>query len=111
MVARRSLNGSLTVVGARPGHGCVGQQRLGRCDRGVPEQAEPRVAGLSVGYRIPGPTMMLANRISVRRAGVAPPNARAVRRRDPQLAEVRDSLEALVRVVALAKVGGRATLR
>jgi DNA helicase IV len=55
----------------------------------LPDRKEPRVVGLSVGYRIPGPIMQLADRVmeaaapglraprSVREGGVAPTFVRA----------------------------------
>lgn len=110
MVARRSLNGSLTVVGdIAQATGAWANSDWDSVIAAFAGKHEPRIAGLSVGYRIPGPTMMLANRILPFAApGLRPPTPVRSDGDDPQLTEVRDSLEeTLVRVVSaeLAKVG------
>ncbi|MCQ3806764.1 MAG: AAA family ATPase [Acidimicrobiaceae bacterium] len=110
MVARRSLNGSLTVVGdIAQATGAWANSDWGAVTAAFPSKHEPRIAGLSVGYRIPGPTMMLANKILPFAApGLRPPRPVRSDGDDPQLIEVRDSPdETLVGVVSaeLAKVG------
>ena len=64
MVSRRSLNGSMTVVGdiaqaTGPSAPTDWQDVLEH----LPARREPRVIGLSVGYRIPQQIMNLANRV------------------------------------------------
>ena len=110
MVARRSLNGSLTVVGdIAQATGAWANSDWDSVLAAFSSKHEPRIIGLSVGYRIPGPTMMLANRILPLAApGLRPPTPVRTDGDDPQLVEVRDSLaETLTRVVLaeLAKVG------
>ena len=110
MVARRSLNGSLTVVGdIAQATGAWANSDWDSVLAAFSSKHEPRITGLSVGYRIPGPTMMLANRILPLAApGLRPPTPVRTDGDDPQLVEVRDSLaETLIRVVLaeLAKVG------
>ena len=110
MVARRSLNGSLTVVGdIAQATGAWANSDWGSVVSAFAGKHEPRTKQLSIGYRIPGPTMMLANRILPFAApGLRPPTPVRSDGDDPELVEVRDSLEeTLVRVVLaeLAKVG------
>ena len=110
MVARRSLNGSLTAVGdIAQATGAWANRDWDSVIAAFPSKHEPRKASLSVGYRIPGPAMMLANRILPFAApGLQPPTPVRTDGDDPQLVEVRGSLaETLVRVVSveLAKVG------
>ncbi len=110
MVARRSLNGSLTVVGdIAQATGAWANSDWDSVIAAFASKHEPRIKALSVGYRIPGPTMMLANRILPFAApGLLPPTPVRSDGDDPQLVEVRDSLEeTLIRVVLaeLAKVG------
>lgn len=64
MVSRRSLNGSMTVVGdiaqaTGPSAPADWEDVLEH----LPTKREPRVIGLSVGYRIPQQIMNLANRV------------------------------------------------
>ena len=64
MVSRRSLNGSMTVVGdiaqaTGPSAPADWEDVLEH----LPTRREPRVIGLSVGYRIPQQIMNLANRV------------------------------------------------
>ena len=90
MVARRSLNGSMTVVGdIAQATGALAPASWDDVLAHLPDRKEPRVVGLSVGYRIPGPIMQLADRVmeaaapglraprSVREGGVAPTFVRA----------------------------------
>jgi DNA helicase IV len=82
MVARRSLNGSLTVVGdLAQATGPWAPSSWGDITSHLPDKRPSRVVGLSVGYRIPAQIMRLADRV-MRDAtpGLRPP--RAVREGD-----------------------------
>lgn len=92
MADRRSLNGSMTVVGdIAQATGPLAPDDWDDVLRYLPDRKPPRVIGLSVGYRIPAQIMELANRVmavatpglraprSVR-AGEAPPRIRRVER-------------------------------
>ncbi|MGH9271375.1 MAG: HelD family protein [Ilumatobacteraceae bacterium] len=64
MTARRSLNGSMTVVGdLAQATGPLAPARWEDVLAHLPERKPARVAGLSVGYRIPAQIMELANRV------------------------------------------------
>ena len=64
MVSRRSLNGSMTVVGdLAQATGALAPNDWDDVLRHLPDQRGSRVIGLSVGYRIPGQIMELANRV------------------------------------------------
>jgi DNA helicase IV len=64
MVSRRSLNGSMTVVGdLAQATGALAPDDWDDVLRYLPDQREARVIGLSVGYRIPGQIMELANKV------------------------------------------------
>jgi len=64
MVARRSLNGSMTLVGdIAQATGALAPESWGDVLAHLPDRKEPRVIGLSVGYRIPGSIMQLADRV------------------------------------------------
>lgn len=110
MVARRSLNGSLTVVGdIAQATGAWANSDWDSVVSALVGKHEPRIAELTVGYRIPGPTMKLANRILPFAApGLCPPTPVRSDGEEPQLVEVQGSLaDALVQVVReeLAAVG------
>jgi DNA helicase IV len=85
MLTRRSLNGSMTVVGdIAQATGAWAHQSWDDILEHLPQKRESRRAELSIGYRIPGPTMALAARVlavaapdlkppsSVRQTGDAP---------------------------------------
>ncbi len=64
MVSRRSLNGSMTVVGdIAQATGALAPNNWDDVLRHLPNQKPARVIGLSVGYRIPAKIMELANRV------------------------------------------------
>ncbi|MFM8267565.1 MAG: HelD family protein [Ilumatobacteraceae bacterium] len=64
MVARRSLNGSLTVVGdLAQATGALAPDAWADVLSHLPDQRPARIVGLSVGYRIPSQIMSLANRV------------------------------------------------
>ena len=86
MLTRRSLNGSMTVVGDIAQAPARRRRTAGtRCSRTCPIAARSR-AELTVGYRIPAPNMALAARVL--RGRRARPSAAAIgsrRRRSPPL--------------------------
>lgn len=64
MVARRSLNGSMTVVGdIAQATGALAPRSWDDVLAHLPDRKPARVVGLSVGYRIPGSIMELADRV------------------------------------------------
>ncbi|MGI9051886.1 MAG: HelD family protein, partial [Ilumatobacteraceae bacterium] len=64
MVARRSLNGSMTVVGdLAQATGPLAPDRWDDILAHLPDRQPARVVGLSVGYRIPAQIMELADRV------------------------------------------------
>ena len=74
MVSRRSLNGSMTVVGdIAQATGALAPNDWDDVLRHLPNQKPARVIGLSVGYRIPANIMELANRVMM----AATPSLRA----------------------------------
>ncbi|MEJ7720636.1 MAG: ATP-binding domain-containing protein [Ilumatobacteraceae bacterium] len=76
MATRRSLNGSMTVVGdLAQATGAHAPDSWDDITRYLPDRRPPRIVGLSVGYRIPEQIMDLANRVM----HVATPGLRAPR--------------------------------
>jgi DNA helicase IV len=66
MVGRRSLNGSMTVVGdIAQATGALAPNDWDDVLRFLPDNKPSRVIGLSVGYRIPEQIMQLANQVMV----------------------------------------------
>ncbi len=64
MLTRRSLNGSMTIVGdIAQSTGAWAHQDWQEILDHLPDKREPRRSELTVGYRIPGPSMALATRI------------------------------------------------
>ena len=64
MVSRRSLNGSMTVVGdIAQATGALAPDDWADVLRYLPDHKPSRVIGLSVGYRIPAQIMALANQV------------------------------------------------
>ncbi len=64
MLTRRSLNGSMTVVGdIAQSTGAWAHNSWDEILEHLPERRPPSLAELTVGYRIPGPAMELAGRI------------------------------------------------
>jgi DNA helicase IV len=102
MATRRSLNGSMTVVGdIAQATGALAPDDWEQVLAHLPDRKPARVIGLSVGYRIPAQIMELANRVmaaatpglraptSVRLGDVGPRMVRAERLVDDVLGEVR----------------------
>lgn len=74
MATRRSLNGSMTIVGdIAQATGPLAPDSWGDVLAHLPDRKPPRVIGLTVGYRIPDQIMELANKV----AAVATPGLRA----------------------------------
>jgi DNA helicase IV len=94
MADRRSLNGSMTVVGdIAQATGPLAPDDWDDVLRFLPDRKPPRVIGLSVGYRIPAQIMELANRVMA----VATPELRA-----PESVRVGEALPRIGRVDDLA---------
>ena len=91
MLARRSLGGSMTVVGDMAQ--ATGPWAPGSWDEvlaNLPSRKEPRVAELSIGYRTPGSIMRLANRVlAVAAPDLTPPQAIREGDEEPEIAAVR----------------------
>lgn len=75
MIRRRSLNGSMTVVGdIAQATGAWALDNWGQLLALLAPEHEVRRRELTIGYRIPGPTMTLANRVLRKAApGLTPP--------------------------------------
>ncbi len=75
MIARRSLNGSMTVVGdIAQATGSWAHEDWESVLEGLPDRRPPRRVELTLGYRIPAPAMALANRVLPHAApGAVPP--------------------------------------
>ena len=64
MIARRSLNGSMTIVGdIAQATGAWANDDWDDIISALPHKQEPRMRQLTIGYRIPGPAMALANKV------------------------------------------------
>jgi DNA helicase IV len=89
MAARRSLNGAMTIVGdLAQATGPLAPTDWQEVLDHLPDRKPSRVIGLSVGYRIPGQIMDLANKVMA----VATPTLRA-----PQSVRVGDAMPVFVR--------------
>jgi DNA helicase IV len=89
MATRRSLNGAMTVVGdLAQATGPLAPTDWQEVLDHLPDRKPSRVIGLSVGYRIPGQIMELANRVMA----VATPSLRA-----PESVRVGDAMPVFVR--------------
>jgi DNA helicase IV len=98
MATRRSLNGAMTIVGdLAQATGPLAPNDWEDVLDHLPDRKPSRVIGLSVGYRIPGQIMELANRVMA----VATPALRA-----PQSVRVSDSMPVFVRADSAAELGG-----
>jgi DNA helicase IV len=75
MLTRRSLNGSMTIVGdIAQSTGAWAHNSWDEILEHLPDRRPPQFAELTVGYRIPGPSMELAARVLTEAApGLAPP--------------------------------------
>jgi DNA helicase IV len=102
MLTRRSLNGSMTIVGDIA-------QSTGAWAHGdwqeildhLPERREPRRSELTVGYRIPGPAMDLAAKVLVKAApDLTPPVAVRTEGDVPLFVPVADPADRMARLIA-----------
>ncbi|HEX7094619.1 MAG TPA: DNA/RNA helicase domain-containing protein, partial [Acidimicrobiales bacterium] len=77
MLTRRSLNGSMTVVGdIAQSTGAWAHNSWDEILEHLPDRRQPRMAELTVGYRIPAPMMSLAARVLTHAApGLQPPKS------------------------------------
>jgi len=77
MLDRRSLNGSMTIVGdIAQATGAWPHQSWESVLEYLPDRRPPRRADLTIGYRVPGPIMELAAKMLVLAApGIAPPQS------------------------------------
>ena len=101
MLTRRSLNGSMTIVGDIA-------QSTGAWAHGdwqeildhLPERREPRRSELTVGYRIPGPAMDLAAKVLVKAApDLRPPVAVRTEGDAPLFVDVGDPANRLAKLI------------
>ena len=101
MVARRSLNGSMTVVGdIAQATGAWANEGWDAVVGALPEKREPRFRELTIGYRIPGPAMALANKVLPHAApGLRPPQPVRTDGSAPRIVRVDDLTHGLVAVV------------
>jgi DNA helicase IV len=104
MLTRRSLNGSMTIVGDIA-------QSTGAWAHGdwqeildhLPERREPRRSELTVGYRIPGPAMDLAAKVLTKAApDLNPPVAVRSEGDPPRIESVPADQELIDRLIVLA---------
>ena len=94
MLTRRSLNGSMTIVGdIAQSTGAWAHAGWDEILDHLPDRRPPRMTELTVGYRIPGPSMALAARI-LREAApeLRPPVAVRTDGDDPQFVAVATNL-------------------
>jgi DNA helicase IV len=77
MLSRRSLNGSMTVVGdIAQSTGAWAHADWDEVLEHLPERRTPRRAELTIGYRLPGPNMQLAARVlELAAPGLRPPSS------------------------------------
>ena len=98
MADRRSLNGSMTVVGdIAQATGPLAPDGWDDVLRFLPDRKPPRVIGLSVGYRIPAQIMELANRVmAVATPGLRAPESVRVGDAPPRLRQVDELIAGVV---------------
>jgi DNA helicase IV len=101
MLTRRSLNGSMTIVGdIAQSTGAWAHAGWDEILEHLPDRRPPKLAELTVGYRIPGPSMELAARILVEAApGLAPPTSVRQEGEEPRFVAA-ESVAALASTVA-----------
>ncbi|MBA3288574.1 MAG: hypothetical protein H0U21_11205 [Acidimicrobiia bacterium] len=106
MAARRSLNGSMTVVGdLAQATGALAPERWGDVLAHLPDRTPGRVVGLSVGYRIPAQIMELADRVMAEAAPqLRSPTAVRIGDAAPEIIEARPAELAAVVAEATAKM-------
>ncbi|MGB8860938.1 MAG: AAA family ATPase [Ilumatobacteraceae bacterium] len=104
MVSRRSLNGSMTVVGdIAQATGALAPDDWDDILTHLPDTRESRVIGLSVGYRIPAQIMELANKVMMAATtSLRAPTSVRIGDEQPEFVHVGDG-ELLTAVVAATK--------
>jgi DNA helicase IV len=110
MLSRRSLNGSMTIVGdVAQATGVWAHQGWGEILAHLPSKRPSRRAELTIGYRIPRPTMDLAAKVlAVAAPGLQPPNSVRQIGDAPRIVATTD--DALFRRVAEVVVEERAAV-
>ena len=106
MLTRRSLNGSMTIVGdIAQSTGAWAHGDWDEILEHLPERREPRRAELTVGYRIPGPVMEVAAKVlAVAAPDLSPPVAVRSEGDPPEVVSVTDPSDLLDQVVAQAVI-------
>ena len=101
MLARRSLNGSMTIVGdIAQATGAWAHASWDEILALLPDRRPARRAELTIGYRIPGPNMELASRVlRVAAPDLAPPRSIRQAGQPPRLVHA-ESVDALAAAVA-----------
>ena len=104
MITRRSLNGSMTVVGdIAQATGPLAPSDWSDVLDHLPSRKEPRVTGLSVGYRIPAQIMELADKVmKAATPGLRAPQSVRVGEVPPRIEPVGSAAEVPDTVAALA---------
>ncbi len=99
MLTRRSLNGSMTIVGdIAQSTGAWPHADWDEILEHLPEKREPRRTELTVGYRIPGPSMDLAARVLVHAApNLKPPVSVRSEGDEPKFVSTSDLVAGTVR--------------
>ena len=105
MLTRRSLNGSMTIVGdIAQSTGAWAHAGWDEILEHLPDRRPPRLAELTVGYRIPGPSMALAAKILREAApGLQPPVAVRSDGDEPQMVAVAPGHDLVGTVVDVAR--------
>jgi len=105
MATRRSLNGSLTVVGdLAQATGPLAPDDWDDVLAHLPDRKPARVIGLSVGYRIPSQIMELANRVmAAATPGLRAPNSVRVGDSSPRVVRVDDLVAGVVDEVTVLR--------
>jgi DNA helicase IV len=95
VLTRRSLNGSMTVVGdIAQSTGAWAHTSWDEILEHLPDRREPRMAQLTVGYRIPAPMMSLAARVLTHAApGLKPPRSVRQDGQPPRVVRANDGLQ------------------
>jgi len=105
MATRRSLNGSMTIVGdIAQATGPMAPDDWDDVLRFLPDRKPPRVIGLSVGYRIPSQIMELANKVMhAATPGLRAPNSVRVGDASPRVVRVGDVPSGVAEEVAFLR--------
>tara|TARA_B100001559_G_scaffold165292_1_gene138496 strand:+ start:6529 stop:8595 length:2067 start_codon:yes stop_codon:yes gene_type:complete len=101
MLSRRSLNGSMTVVGdIAQATGAWAHQNWESILLHLPDRKEPHMRELTIGYRIPAPLMELAANVLKEAApGLKPPSSVRADGESPIFVSADSSLDSLAEVI------------